>query len=269
MSECKDCGKVLGRENKSGYCKSHISAALARDPAWRENQAKRSRESFYADPVRMAKIRAQALVIGKLPQAVEKRREDCIKRQLWKVGAQHQPAPGSPERMKAGARGSATKLAWCPTHLRAEYRQLSKMKGVGAAEARAMIEEQNEMEMARWRRSIGVETKPRPVVQVTDEPLPEDAFQRAVHAVSRVMGIDTQTILGRSRFAEHARARHMLMFVLGATGWHPKSIAHSLAMERTSVLHGDDAMEHLVATNRDMASQFDAILAMVERKVAA
>lgn len=56
-------------------------------------------------------------------------------------------------RRKAGAAISATKLAWCPPHLRPDYKTLVR-KGVPAAEARSAIEKEIPGTPAYARRQI-------------------------------------------------------------------------------------------------------------------
>lgn len=98
-----------------------------------------------------------ALLINRAtPEATAARRNAALRDRLWEKGHAELRRPGSTAMQRAGRTRSATLLAWCPPHLRDEYRFLTKEKRVPIAEARRMIEEQNAADMARWRRSIGV-----------------------------------------------------------------------------------------------------------------
>lgn len=52
---------------------------------------------------------------------------------------------------RANRRQSATRLAWCPPHLRDEYRRLTRQQRMKADEARAIVLKQAQIEDQRFR----------------------------------------------------------------------------------------------------------------------
>lgn len=244
MSLCKTCSGPLGTQNKSGYCKRHISAALAANPAWREKQRNGARMSLHSNPVRLEKLRATAVIIGKLPQSVEARRKHCIERRLWERGQAAQPK-GSQARIDAGKRQSATKLPWCPPHLRDDYHRLVNRHKFKAAEARAMIEEQYALEMARFRRSIGAEENAddrlrvaicqeeltRPPVTLAQKPKPtgpREIVDRMIDLAQTLFGLDEGEILSLNQSNHIMPARYAIAMALHRNGVSYPRVAHSL-----------------------------------------
>ncbi|MGX7895493.1 hypothetical protein [Tsuneonella sp. HG222] len=152
MNVCahEGCETTLGRGNASGYCKRHYAKHCMTAEHAANIRAGQKRRMM--DPEQRERLREQARAIGKLPQAVKARRERAIRDRIWEKGL----AAVTPEGRKlAGARSRATKLAWCPPELRDDYMYLIRTKRIKAAEARTMILERHEAEMARWRRAIG------------------------------------------------------------------------------------------------------------------
>lgn len=144
---CTDCPSPLGRENKSGRCRSCMARSLNANPDFQAKRRAGIRRKIAANPEYREALANRARVIGKLPQAIEGRRRHCIEARIWERGNAVQPA-GCAARMKAGARGSATKLAWCPSHLRETYRDVAKT--VGAVEARRLVLEMAETQDRRF-----------------------------------------------------------------------------------------------------------------------
>lgn len=149
---CQTCGKALGRNNRSGYCKHHVSAAKAQDPAWREAQRAGAKRALLADPERLdalrQRIRAQNIAPEKRAWAAERARQ--IK--FYEIG--HRSCHTPEAQAKRSASCTATKLAWCPPHLRADYRRLVRTKHIPAAEAREIILAQEQAEIAAMRRRL-------------------------------------------------------------------------------------------------------------------
>lgn len=146
---CKTCGGRLGRGNKTGHCKAHINQAMA-------------------SPERSAKISAGLKRHFVIPENKERARETCRANCMTEYARQRRQetakaiglhligsAAITPEALlRRGAKQSATKLAWCPRELRAEYTHLIRSKKFSAAEAREMILAQHEQDMERFRREL-------------------------------------------------------------------------------------------------------------------
>lgn len=140
---CIDCPKALGRANKSGRCRSCCARAINRDPVLTEKRQAGLRAKFQ-DEAFLTEHRERLNRMGKLPHVV------AIRRELGK--AIYQERLGTPEaraynaspavRARAAASSEETLLGWCPIDRRQEYRELIRCKGLTAAEARAVIEEE-------------------------------------------------------------------------------------------------------------------------------
>lgn len=149
---CQTCGVQLGRNNRSGYCKRHFSAAKAQDPAWREAQRSGAKRALQADPARMEALKARLRAHNSSPEHRAWAAERAYKIGLASIG---QAASRTPEaNAKRAASAAATKLAWCPPHLREDYRALIYNKKIPAAEAREIILAQEASEVASVRRRM-------------------------------------------------------------------------------------------------------------------
>jgi hypothetical protein len=177
-----------------------------------------------------------------------------VRLRLWE--RTHNPA-GSESRKRAGKRRSATVLAWCPPKLRGEYRFLVRNKGLKAAEARAIILEQHEADMRRWRQSIA------PTKYEAFEPIePIDAtldfLCRASIVAARSVGIPELWVPLRT--TPVVRARWAVLIALQSGDWSVPKIAAAVGMDRKTVTYGLRQAEALMAD-----AEFNALL----RKVAA
>lgn len=152
MKACRTCQAPLSRQNKTGYCRSHVSAYNLSRPEVRERQRAGIRRKHATDPVFLDGLRARARSLAHDAEINAKRTEHFKAGRYWEKGSIASRAPEV--RARAGKASSATKLAWCPPHLRAAYLHLVRGKRFLAAEARAMIEDQHETEMRRWRASL-------------------------------------------------------------------------------------------------------------------
>jgi hypothetical protein len=251
---CRTCEKPLGPQNRSGYCKHHVSAVLAADPAWREKQRAAAKQSIYANPDRLAAMRRQMIANGKLPHAVEARRQSCIDRKLWEQGHEKLARDGSEARRRAGERGSATKLAAIPLHLRGQYRELTKL-GHRADDAKRMIIEQNELEMKRWRREITGETPPTTMVMI--KPLPEPTGGDEIDRVGAMLSVSREEILGRVRTPHLVDARAAIAVLLRGQGKPFAEIGSILGRDHSSVMH-------LVRTFHQRAARCPALYLVVQ-----
>lgn len=137
---CATCAAPLGPRNRSGYCKRHVSAAMAADPAWRDRQRTGVARSM-ANPDRLAAMREAARRNGKVPGATEARRRSIMERRMWEQG--HAALVGDTEaRVRAGRNRTNTVLGAIPPKYRPDYRMLVQTKNVTAAEAQRIILEQ-------------------------------------------------------------------------------------------------------------------------------
>lgn len=147
---CSDCGKGLSRQNRTGLCRACCARAIMRREGQQERMVAARTLALRSDPLALDAARAR-MAAARTARDIDGMRERFVARKVWLQGQCAQPA-GSPSRVKAGQRASATKLAWCPPHLRAEYRFLTQRKAIPAAEARDLIERHYAAEMARWTR---------------------------------------------------------------------------------------------------------------------
>lgn len=153
---CNTCGSKLGRGNKSGFCRRHVAAHNLSQPHIREAQKAGIARKHATDPEFLDGLRARARRLAEDPVINAKRTQHFKEGRFWELGTIAAKAPEV--RARAGRKASATKLAWCPPHLRADYLHLVRGKRFLASEARAFIEDQNEVEMRRWRASVGTAT---------------------------------------------------------------------------------------------------------------
>jgi hypothetical protein len=245
---CADCSVALGRANQSGRCRRCLILNLAKDPAFQARRQAGIRRAFQANPERREEYAARARAIHKLPQAIEARRRGAIERRIWERGNAAQGPAGSPARVRAGKKGSAAKLAWCPPHLREHYRYLVYSQHVKAAEARALILEQHEAEMRRWRRAVGVE-----------EPAKVDAtpskgvlfIDRASAVASAWAGVPD--IWVKSRDQAVTRARWAVYLALRRGGWSVHRISVETGMERKGIHYALERAEVFAAAPGEFA----------------
>lgn len=293
MKTCLTCGIALSRQNKKGYCRPHVSAAIAAARPKVEprrchcgsvlhasNQSglclKHMLEQRNADPERIAiKVAALKRRFAVDPELRDAARERAKKLHLLPQSKEAKRRRYTPEfqragveamkalpdvRARANAKMSATKLAWCPPHLRDEYRHLTQRKAFSAAEARAMIEEQNELEMARWRRSIGVMEEvgqsiaaaaPKPTRRPQDE-----AFDLATH----LFGVTEDEILSPSRERRFMLPRYALGLCLRRAGFTTTGIAEALNRgDHTTAINLLARAEEFTKRDRDFARKVEQI----------
>jgi hypothetical protein len=152
VKNCASCGLTLSRGNRSGYCKRHVSAAKAQDPAWREAQKAGAKRALQVNPERLAALRERVRAMNVTPEKRARTADHARKIGLHAIG---QRTANSPESIaKRAASSVSTKLAWCPPRLREQYRHLLYVKRIPAAEARAMILAQQDADIAAMRRRL-------------------------------------------------------------------------------------------------------------------
>lgn len=150
---CRTCQQPISARNRSGYCRSHVSAVLAADPAHRERQRAGIKRKIAADPTYLDGLRRRARTLSDDPAINAARSRRFTEGRYWEAGTKAARDPDV--RAKAGRAASATKLSWCPAHLRPHYRFLVRTKRMKAADAREIIVDQHETEMRRWRAEVG------------------------------------------------------------------------------------------------------------------
>jgi hypothetical protein len=141
MNTCKTCSGPVSVHSRTGNCRVCALAASNADPRVREKIAEANRRKA-KDPVFRAKLKARIARIG-----VECRTDEEFMAVLRENGRKNIAGAWTPEarakwyagRQEAGRRISATRLAWCPPDRIAEYRHLTRVKRIRAAEARRMI----------------------------------------------------------------------------------------------------------------------------------
>lgn len=153
MRACFECGGGLGRRNVSGVCQRCATSRLMRSPEMRAKVSEGRKRRFQSDPefrdreaARLQKVRCLRASVG----------GNLIEGKLWEVGNAVRPA-GSPSRMQAGAKTRARRAInrGCPPHLVEQYYFLTRRKNLSSAEAIAIVQEQEAIDMARWRRKVG------------------------------------------------------------------------------------------------------------------
>lgn len=150
MNTCKQCAGSLSASNKSGYCKTCVWTA----PEMKERRLAGLRKAYRERPEIGEAARDRIVAATQTPEHAERGRRFMLEKQIWKkskIGFH----PGCERAKRIGQTLSNTRLSWCPPHLRADYLNLVNNKKFRAAEARELIEQQHEIELARFRRSLG------------------------------------------------------------------------------------------------------------------
>lgn len=214
---CRECSAPLCRGNRSGYCRAHVTGS----PEVRRKLADSMRRGIQADPQRREGLRRAGRASANGPGERERRSRAARERNLNAIGC----AAITPEvRRKAAASISSTRMAWCPPHLRDEHRHLVKSKGFKSAEARKIIEAQNEAEMRRWRRSVGAVVEPfdpsRIVAHESDVAL--------LTAIADEFDYTLKDLRGEGWSEGIARARRTCVHILKAQGRGYREIARLL-----------------------------------------
>lgn len=151
MAECKTCAKLLSAANKIGYCRAHAAQAMA-GPEHAARVSAGLKRKLAQDPIYREQCKARALK-NCASETLRTAAKEASKRSgAWRKAL----AAVTPEDYKRGAaRCAETKLAWCPPELRDAYRELMYRKKFKAAEARQIIMDQHEKDMAAFRRKLG------------------------------------------------------------------------------------------------------------------
>lgn len=250
-STCADCGTSLGQRNTSGYCGRHVGAANMRRPGARAYQVHRLRLRYAGDP-ELCAANADRLATAREMRDPEDLRARWLAGRPWVKGNAAQPK-GSAARRRMAASLSNTRLAWCPPHMRDRYRALTK-KGVRAAEARELILQEHEIEMRRWRRSVGIE---QPVDLTPSRGLL--FIDRASTVAAEWAGV--ANLWTGSKSVRLSRARWAVWLVLLRRSWSVNRIASETGMDRKSVKYGLAKAEGLVLVPGEFADLFARVQA--------
>lgn len=249
---CADCGLPLSRRNSSGLCKRHFGPAMTPETRAKISEARLRR--FASDPAFKARQGDLARAAANTPQSRAASRATLIKTRAWIAGNAAQPK-GSPSRLLAAERAALTKLSWCPPHLRDKYRVLVR-KSIPSSEARRIILEEHEIEMRRWRKSVGAE----PVV------MPEITPSKGVLYIDRASAtaaawVGVPDIWVRDREKRIVRARWAVYLALHRGGWSVHRISAETGMERKGVGYGLAKAEILASIPGEFAGLLRAVVA--------
>lgn len=142
---CGDCGKVLSKQNKVGYCQIHASKRLWDRPGMREAHKAGLRRAW-ADPrYRAANRRALREISRKCHQD-----EAFLQRKRERWWAHYHNVLNTPEVRARNAKAVAaaagkmteTKMAWCPPEYRDWYRHMNRTKRIPKADCMKIIADQ-------------------------------------------------------------------------------------------------------------------------------
>lgn len=153
------CGNGCGRmmldcpRRKTNLCKPCFARQMALSPEKREACRVAMLEK-HADPAFRA-LHTERTTAGTRrslldPEKMKARQENGRRCGLLGLGVQKLGA-GHPSRVAAGRKLSETRLAWCPPEYRDQYRELTTSKLVSAPDARRMILDLIEREIAAYR----------------------------------------------------------------------------------------------------------------------
>jgi hypothetical protein len=217
---CAACSAPLDRRNTSGQCKRHF--AKTPSPETRAKISESRKRRFATDPAFKERQAAMARA-------------------------------GSESRQRAAKNAALTRLAWCPPHLLEQYRALMK-KDIKHAEAKRLILEQHEVEMRRFRRSIGAEPPP---------PAPLGAGTKFIDRASAVAAHSANVALLWTGCMDRpvVRARWAVFLALRRAGWNWTRISNETGMGRKSIKYGVEKAEVLVAGSADFADLYRKVCA--------
>lgn len=257
MVGCTVCGRDLDPRNVTGFCRRCHSEVRNRDPEYRAKVVAGEKRRLQLDPEARAKKRAIMIANRNVPGADEKRKAAIAASRVYALAAANAVnVAGSAGRVLAGVKRTATVLAWCPPHLRGEYRYLYRVKRIPAAEARQMIEDQNEMEMARWRRSLGITPVVVPEEPVEAEPVePEiDPADVVIELAAKLFGVTVDDIMGSCRQPRFTAPRYAVAVAMHRQNIDLTAIAVALGKsDHTTSLHWRRRGEQIEAEDAKFA----------------
>lgn len=259
MSACATCGVTLGRTNKTGYCRAHFGATLKGNEELRQRRADGLRRKIASDPVYAAKLRQQAIALAR-NEAIKERRLSGLRRgEWWKLG-QAAIAADPSIRQRSNKTQSDNRLAWCPNHLREDYKALIRAK-YGRDEARRIILEQDAKERHRLRVKMGVaEPDSDWTPEAYGPPCPEHL--RPLMAASKAFKVSLGDLLSSDRHKPLVRARQAVMLALRKQGLSFPKIAPILNLkDHSTVIYGVRQAEYLAANDAGFARALARVVA--------
>jgi hypothetical protein len=247
---CAACSAPLDRRNTSGQCKRHF--AKTPSPETRAKISESRKRRFATDPAFKERQAAMARAAASSPRSRAAAVANLKRTRAWIAGNAAQPR-GSESRQRAAKNAALTRLAWCPPHLLEQYRALMK-KDIKHAEAKRLILEQHEVEMRRFRRSIGAEPPP---------PAPLGAGTKFIDRASAVAAHSANVALLWTGCMDRpvVRARWAVFLALRRAGWNWTRISNETGMGRKSIKYGVEKAEVLVAGSADFADLYRKVCA--------
>lgn len=140
-NSCLGCGGPVSKQSRTGRCRVCALAAMNADPVTRERKARANRRKAQ-DPVFRAKLKARIAQAGRDARSDAEFLEiirECGRRNIAAAFTPEARAKWHAGRKEAGKKRTATCMAWCPADRIAEYRNLTRIKKIPAAEAKRMI----------------------------------------------------------------------------------------------------------------------------------
>jgi hypothetical protein len=212
-SNCRTCGKQLYRAAKSGLC----GICIRHDPEAKQRRTEGYRRALEERPELKAAIIARVRALTQTREHAERSRRSMHERKLWVAGQAAQGA-GSDARKRAGRGIHETRMAWCPRHLRKDYRHMVDVLRYPAAEARQIILDQHETELRRLRIRMGAEKPDLSLVYIAPKPKLPKNLDELMERVAGGFGLTVADLTGRSREAVVVRARTALIAILRERG---------------------------------------------------
>ena len=234
MKTCANCDAVLGRRNKTGLCRRH----LALDPAWQAVRQDALRRRLATDPELKAQYGARLIAQTKTERHKRRSSEFMRANEMWNVGAAAQQ--GNVEILARRARAiSEARLAAVPVEYREMYRDLTTKSKLLRADALAMVLEQQERDMRKFRTKLGVVEPAATVVKLRPR---LDGWKGEVQAIAEAFGTNFDSVIGPARFKPLVAARAVLCKL-----WHDRGNSYNQIATRLGYAEHSTAM-HLVKT---------------------
>lgn len=241
-ANCSTCNKAIEKANKTGRCITCITGDAA-------EQAKRQealRRRFRHDPELSKRAGDRIRAVASTPEHAERSRARMIDNRVWEKAGP--VVAGSPRALKIGASVSATRMAWCPPHLRGAYRELMKLGDMRTDEARALILDQNEIEMRRWRSQQGIVVVGNELPALDSSTAHFAPARRVLERAAQVFSVSVDDIKGTCRQRMFIRPRCAIAHVLHGHGWSSPRIATFLGKgDHTTCLNWLKRAEQMMA----------------------
>jgi hypothetical protein len=153
---CAECGKVLGRRNRSGLCQRHATIRFNRDPAVNAQRSITIRRRFATDPGMRLRQREGLVRHFSQPEVKARLREAAQRNGLAAKGRAALTPEGLARRNRAN---SERIMGWCPPELREEAKWLRRHGHMPLEEVKQIILDQHERDMAQFRDRLAVQSE--------------------------------------------------------------------------------------------------------------